>query len=304
VDALLHDQCTTFFGPAGATMEKVYQTLGDRYENVRWSRQFDECYIPPDQMYGETYTPEAVKILKKLFDEALEACPKDENNIYRRRVLWMQDGFEPFFAEADLAHRWLGKTPSYKVATMPAVPDAAAWAELPAVTLVEGNYGRAPELATKVRVVRSGSDLLIRFEAAEPTEPLLWDRLALVMEAGDEERALAAQKEARPAWIPLGMLRGDPERSFSINGEGIVEGRLPAKLVSNMYADGVWTVVVKCPAAALGIKPGQPNTVEVQLERQRGRREKTGAKDYYWMAPMRPVWLQHFRFGRLEVESG
>jgi len=32
VDALLHDQCTTFFGPAGATMEKVYQMLGDRYK--------------------------------------------------------------------------------------------------------------------------------------------------------------------------------------------------------------------------------------------------------------------------------
>jgi hypothetical protein len=109
VDALLHDQCTTFFGPAGATMEKVYRTLSDRYENVHWSRQFDECYIPPDEMYGETYTPEAIQVLKKLFDEALAACPKDENNIYRRRVLWMQDGFEPFFAEADLAHRWLGK---------------------------------------------------------------------------------------------------------------------------------------------------------------------------------------------------
>ena len=53
VDAMLRDQCTTFFGPAGATMEKVYQTLSDRYENVHWSREFDECYVPPDQMYGE-----------------------------------------------------------------------------------------------------------------------------------------------------------------------------------------------------------------------------------------------------------
>ncbi len=304
VDALLRDQCMTFFGPAGATMERIYQTLSDRYENVRWSRQFDECYIPPDQMYGETYTPEAIKALKKLFDEALAACPKDENDIYRRRVVWMQEGFEPFFSEADLAHRWLGKTPSYKVAAVAKPPtDAATWAALPAVTLVEGNYGKAPELATKVRLARSGSDLLVRFEAAEPTEPLLWDRLALVMEAGEKERALAAQKEARPAWIPLGMLRGDPERSVAVNGEGIVEGRLPATLVANTYADGVWAAVVKCPAAALGIEPGQADTLEVQFERQRARREKVGAKNYYWMAPMRPGWLQHFRFGQLKVEA-
>jgi hypothetical protein len=302
VEALLRDQCTTFFGPAGATMEKVYQTLSDRYENVHWSREFDECYIPPDQMYGETYTPEAIKVLKKLFDEALAACPKDENNIYRRRVVWMQEGFKPFFAEADLAHRWLGKTPSYKVAAVAKPPtDAAAWAALPAVTLVEGNYGKAPDLATKVRLALSGSDLFVRFEVTEPTEPLLWDRLAIVMEAGDEERALAAQKEARPAWIPLGMLRGDPERSVAVNGEGIVEGRLPATLVSNTYSDGVWTVVVKCPAAAVGIEPGQADAVEVQFDRQRSRRGNASAKKYYWMAPMRPPWLQHFRFGRLEM---
>jgi hypothetical protein len=305
VDALLRDQCTTFFGPAGATMEKVYQTLSDRYENVHWSRQFDECYIPPDQMYGETYTREAVKVLRKLLDDALAASPRDEKNIYRRRVVWMREGFEPFFAEAELAHRWLGKTPSYKVAAVAKPPaDAAGWAKLPAVTLVEGNYGRAAELATKVRLARCGEDLLVRFEATEPTEPLLWDRLALVMEAGDEERALAAQKEARPAWIPLGTLHGDPERSFTVNGEGIVEGRLPATLVSNTYADGMWTVVVKCPAEAVGIEPGRAETIEVQFERQRSRREDAGAKEYYWMAPMRPGWLQHFRFGRLEVAKG
>jgi hypothetical protein len=303
VDALLHDQCATFFGPAGAAMEKVYQTLSDRYENVQWSRQFDECYIPPDQMYGETYTPEAVEVLKKLFDEALAACPADEEDIYHRRAVWMRDGFEPFFREADLAHRWLKKTPSYKAATVSAIPDAAGWAALPAAELVEGNYGSAAELATKVRLARCGEDLLVRFEAAEPTEPLLWDRLALVMEAGDEERALAAEVEARPAWIPPGMLRGDPERSFSINGEGIIEGRLPATLVNSTYADGTWTVVVKCPAAALGIEPGHADTVEVQFERQRWRREDAGAKEYYWMAPMRPGWLQHFRFGRLEVDG-
>jgi hypothetical protein len=59
--------------------------------------------------------------------------------------------------------------------------------------------------------------------------------------------------------------------------------------------------VVKCPAAALGIEPGQADTVKVQFERQRSRRENVGAKNYHWMAPMRPPWLQHFRFGRLEM---
>ena len=78
VDALLRDQCLTMFGPAGPTMEKFYATVIDRYENVKWTQKFDECYVPPDQMYGETYTPQVISTLKKLFAEALAACPADE----------------------------------------------------------------------------------------------------------------------------------------------------------------------------------------------------------------------------------
>ncbi len=255
-------------------------------------------------MYGETYTPEAIGALKKLFEEALAACPQDETNIYRRRVAWMQKGFEPFFADADLAHQWLGKTPSYKVPTVVAPPaDAAAWTALPAATLVQDNFGREPDLATRVRVARCGDDLFVRFEAAEPTEPLIRDRLALVVKPGDEERSLAAKVEMRPFWIPLGMLRQDPQRSLTVNGEGEAEGTLKPTLVSNTYADGVWTVVVKCAAGAFGIPAGQGGTAEVQFERYRAARGKGSASDYYWMAPMRAVWLAHFRFGRLQVEA-
>jgi hypothetical protein len=294
----------TFFGPAGKTMDKLYTTVIDRYENVRWSQEFDETYVPPDQMYGETYTPAVIRTLKKLFAEALAACPADETNLCRRRVAWMQKGFEPFFADADQAHQWLGKTPSYKVTTVAApLADDAAWSVVPAATLVQGNFGRAPDLATRVRVALSGGDLLVRFEAEEPTGPMLPDRLALFVKPGDEERALAAKVEARPAWIPLGMLRQDPQRSLTVNGEGMLDGTLQPKLVSRTYSGGLWTVVVKCPAAAFGTAAGQAKTVEVQFERHRAARRKGRASDYYWMAPMRPVWLAHFRFGRLQVGS-
>lgn len=304
VDALLSDQCATFFGPAGKAMEKVYTTIIDRYENVRWSRKFAESYVPPDQMYGETYTPQVISALRKLFQEALAASPADESNIYRRRVAWMQRGFEPFFAEADLAHKWLGKTLSHKVPTVSKAPaDAAAWAALPAVTLVQGNYGKSPDLTTRVRLARCGEEVFVRFEAAEPMGPMLTDQLALFMKPGKKERELAAKVEARPFWIPLAMLRSDPQRSLSMDGEGRLGGSLQPELVRRTYAGGVWTVEVKCPAAAFGIAAGKAKTVEVQFERRRGRRGKEPASDYYWTAPMRPVWLAHFRFGRLHVQA-
>jgi len=305
VDALLRDQCTTLFGPAAKTMEKVYTTVADRYENVRWSRQFDECYIPPEQMYQETYTPQVISTLKNLVQEALAACPKDETNIYRRRVVWMQEGFAPFFTEADLAHQWLGKAPSYKVAAVAAVPaDAATWQALPAATLVQGNYGRVPDLETRVRLARCGGDLLVRFEAAEPTGPLITDRLVLVAKGEPLESPPVVGGQVRPWFAPPGTLRQDPQRCLTVNGEGMVDGPLEPALVSNTYADGVWTVVVKCPAGALGIAAGEAKTVEVQFERQRAPREKKDrASDYYWAPPMRPPWASHLRCGWLQVEA-
>jgi len=304
VDALLRDQCLTMFGPAGPTMEKVYATVIDRYENVKWTQKFDECYIPPDQMYGETYTPQVISTLKKLFAEALAACPADESNIYRRRVAWMHKGFVPFFVDADLAHKWLGKTPSYPVAAVAQVPaDAAAWAALPAATLVQGNYGQAPELATRVRLARFGDDLLVRFEAEESTETLLSDTLVLVANGEPRESPPVISGRIRPWFAPPGSLRQDPQRTFAVNGEGECHGFLQPTLVSNMQADGMWTVVVKFPLQALGIAAGEAKTVEVQFERQRAARAKTPASDYYWTPPMRPPWRSHFRFGQLQVAS-
>jgi hypothetical protein len=255
-------------------------------------------------MYGETYTPEVVGTLKQLFQEALAACPADETNIYRRRVAWMQEGFARFLSDADLAHKWMGKTLSYKVTNVAKPPaDAAAWQALPALTLLRGNFGRAPDLTTRVWAARCGDDLFLRFEAVEPTEPLLWDRLALVVEAGDEERARARGGGARPAWIPEGEWILDPERFLAVNGEGECEGPLQPTLISNTYADGLWTAVVKCPAAALGIGARQAKTVEVQFERKRAARRKVSASEYYWTPPMKPQWLHHVRFGRLEVAA-
>jgi hypothetical protein len=60
---------------------------------------------------------------------------------------------------------------------------------------------------------------------------------------------------------------------------------------------------VKCPAAALGIGARQAKTVEVQFERKRAARPKVSASEYYWTPPMKPQWLHHVRFGRLEVAA-
>ena len=337
VDSLLHDHAATFFGPAAAPMEELYRTLIDRYENVRWSRRFEASYLPPDQIYGETYTPEVVVRLKRLMSDALAACPidpcketnrkggpdslpigvpqaqevsgkgllslrdpdrqairatqhpaighaginKEERDLYRRRVAWMQEGLSPFFEEADLAHRWLGHAPVYVVRTSAAAPQDKDWNSASEASLAEGNYGGKPDLATRVAMIRHGSDLWLRCWAEEPTPLADGDLLRLTIKHQGRERTLTLG--------PGGV------------SEGAGSPGLPVALLSNQHRDGWWRIEVKLPAGELGSLDGQAGSLPVQIERHRAHRGagKGLGTDYFWMPPMKPPWGSQFRFGQI-----
>jgi hypothetical protein len=168
--------------------------------------------------------------------------------------------------------------------------------------MAQGNFGQAPDLTTRVRLARCGHDLLVRFEAQEPTETLLKDILIMVVKGEPLKAPPVISGQIRPWFSPPGTLRQDPQRSFTVNGEGECAGFLQPTLISSTHEDGVWAVVVKCPIKALGIAAGT-KTVEAQFERQRAARSKIPASDYYWVPPMRPPWQSHARFGRLEIET-
>ena len=144
VDALLHDYATQFYGPAGKAMEELYRHLADRYEKIPWSHPLGDSYVPPELMYLETYTPEAVAMARRLADEALAACPADPDDLHRRRVLWMREGLDVFFAEADGAHQWLNHAPAYAVGRVKHAPAAADWDAAPKAPLPQGNFGADP----------------------------------------------------------------------------------------------------------------------------------------------------------------
>ena len=88
---------------AGGADGDLLRTIIDRYENVKWSQSLSVTYLPPELVYRETYTPDVVARLNTLTANALAACPADESDLYRRRVLWLKEGFAEFFKQADLA---------------------------------------------------------------------------------------------------------------------------------------------------------------------------------------------------------
>jgi hypothetical protein len=283
VDALIHDHCEKLFGRAARAMEDFYKTVIDRYERVRWSRRFNESYAPPEQIYGETYPPEVLAKLKGLMAEALAAVPGNGGNIHHRRVAWMQEGFEPFFDEAALAHKWLNHPPAYSVKTVAQAPTGdAAWKETPTLPLMQGNYGREPDLATQVAMARRGEDVFVRFEAAEPTKLAAEDQLALILKKDERELTLTAA------------------------GDGVLNGELRAVLLGSLHADQLWTVTLRLPGAVAGLPSGKAATLPAQISRRRAYRgaERTGkSAEYFWMPPMKPPWNWPTRFGQLRFEA-
>jgi len=291
VAALLRDYTGRFFGPASVPMETFYRTIVDRYENVKWSRRLGVTYLPPELVYGETYTAEVVARLKTLMAEALAACPADEKDLYRRRLLWLGKGFAPFFKEADLAHKWLGHTPVYVVRAVAVTPrDERDWQGVPTAELVQGNYGEPPDLATRVAMVRQGSELHVLFTAEEPGPLVEEDSLQATLKKGARQLAITVGPKGAT------LRAGDRELTSAV-------------LVASQHKDGWWRVQVKLPLAELGFEPGRHETLAAQFQRHRALRGSTKAKeeqtgtDYFWMPPMKPPWGEQFRYGELRFEG-
>jgi hypothetical protein len=197
----------------------------------------------------------------------------------------MQKGFAPFFAEADLAHQWLGHAPVYVVRSATAAPRADKdWDGVALASLAQGNYGGKPDFATHIALVCHGDDLWVRFAAEEPTP--LDDKDTLRLTIKNRDRSLTINVGPQGAWGSAG------------------EQQLPPSiLVSSRHQDGWWRAQVKLPTSGLGLEPGRTEALQAQVERHRAPRGqgKSPAADYYWMPPMKVPWGEQFRFGQIRI---
>jgi hypothetical protein len=317
VDALLHDYCTSFYGPAGAPMEAFYKLLGDRYENVQWSRELPDSYIPVEQMYGETFSAGAVARLKGLLAAAGAACPKDPANLYTRRVAWMKSSMNAFFEEAGLAHKWLGHAPAHAAAKVTGVPDAAIWAKLPAALMSEGNFGREASPATAVRAAWDGQALYVQITAAEiaplppqeslsitvadqdPHSQLVWTIGADGNSLGGLRAKVIRDDREEAAW--------NVETAWTSAAEVSHEGDLKAEVIRNDRQDAAWIVEVKIAAEALGVEAGRAAPLSVQFGRVIEAVEANGKvrprRVFAWSPPMGPPWSGKVRWGSLTLPA-
>lgn len=276
LDANLKDYCEKFYGPtASKPMLKFFKLCIDRWENTKWSFELPTWYIPAELTYGETYTAEVMAKLHSYFDEAKAVSSKDKNNIYARRLMWLEKELGSFFKRAKYSHKWLKKQKQYTVKTISeSLKNSVDWQNVPEISLVKKVLGDDPEYATKVQIVQKDKMIHVRFQAEDKTKPKKGDSLTL--EFRDKKLlSLPIVLVKNHVELSLKFPRGiyvspkDKKQYLEILPDGMILGNLDAALVSKEYKNKIWTVHLKFPAKML-------KTAEfaTQIKRMRALRKK------------------------------
>jgi hypothetical protein len=216
-------------------------------------------------------------------------APRVEPTLYQRRVAWMRDGWENFHPQesmyrshdgflvaARVAHKWVNRTPEYRVprVELPPKPDLAdpAWTKAPATTLVRGrskasvpvdNLGFDPGTGpTEIRILQDETAIYAAFHCIQPEAPNEEDSVTLKLyNSNDIRNAPPIAVTCRPGKTPETDAAGITSETVS--------------------GAGWWAVFVTIPRSSA---PGLGAEHRADLLRTRKGRA------YVWSPPINAPW--------------
>jgi len=227
VEGALAEFYSLMFGPAEAPMKTFFNTLINRWEDFQWSEAPPKGYVRPKLVYGESYTPAVIKVLKGALAEGVRVT--SEGSIYRRRIDYYAKIHKSFFDEAAAYHKTHKIIKKHSCRGAPNGPkvdgvlDDPAWKETQTLLLTTMKDGLEVQSPTWFKVIRVGDVLYIGARMTEKTP-----RKLAAKGKGRDARAIA--KDDRFGILVDGALKGrlDVPTVFeiSINPKGVVwDGR-------------------------------------------------------------------------------
>ena len=174
VDAAFDEYCRLMYGPASEQVARIYGLLTDKWETSRWSHPLPPYHrISLKNVHVESYPPDVVKELRRLYTSALGAVKKD--SIEARRIRFFGISLEAFFKESDAFHRSsarrkLNVRAAKSLPTIDGKLDDKEWKECKESEFLRGYdaAGGAPEIRTTVRAVWSSKGIVLGLTAHEP----------------------------------------------------------------------------------------------------------------------------------------
>ena len=258
VEELLEDHARSFYGPAAVPMKNFFDSIEKHWAkiaaNVVETAEGPKTIYPSELiLWTKIYSPEEMKRLAGLFDQAEKLAAKDK--VYLERVKFIRkEFFGPMLKEAnrftemnDAAKAWRASMTEYKGKGAPTAKD---WEKAPVYSL-SGMNGKPAEVRTGVRTLFDSENFYFRFDCEEPhTDKLQSEKRALdgrVWDDSDVELFIS----------PDG--RRDRYYQIMVNPSGAV-----ADVIFVNVADFKWNSNAKVKT---GIVPGKSWFAEIILPR-------------------------------------
>jgi hypothetical protein len=105
VDAVLDEMCRRLYGKAGATARELIRLECDLWEAGEWRRRRVKVpggWFVPSGLFRVVWTPDVVRRLKALRDQALAELAEDP--VARQRFLYWTWTFDAFLKDAEATH--------------------------------------------------------------------------------------------------------------------------------------------------------------------------------------------------------
>lgn len=320
MEILINEYCELFYGPAKKPMLELHLLAIKRYENVKWSENLPHWYPPGEFLYGETYTKEIIAQIEFCLTQADTLCSNDKQNIYRQRLEWMKAGLKPFIDEATLAHKWLDNPSQYSITNLEVPPKRLEdWKNIIPTQLVSGKYGEKADVETNIKMVHSGKDIHILFDAEESTT--LKDNDQLVIEFYPQDNFQRKSIFRVHDHFELEYFTApDLKKDFlTVVKSGISDGTLDAGMVLNEHKNGRWVIWMRFPKSKLEQDKKLPHEIAVQIKRVRAARTKKDLteerqhhghavmnkkKTYTWQPQLKYDWSEfNILLGRVRFEK-
>ena len=314
VEKLLDEHVKNFYGPAAKPMKEFFDTIERHWReiaaNVVETAEGPKTIYPSELvLWSKIYSPDEMKRLNGLFDQAEKLAAKDKFLLERIKFV-RKEFMEPLTAEADKFARANDAVRAWRFAIPKfggkGTPSEKEWAAAPAFHLsgIDLKHGgaRPAEVATAARAMYDAENFYFRFECEEKEtgkiqafkrpfdQKEIWkdsDVEVFISPDGDRQHFYQLMVNAKGCYTDLEVNKG--AENFKWNSS--------AKVRTKIIPGKMWQAEIVLPRSSM--RKAAPDGILVNFTRHRVMGGVKVGTPYYCWSPFARKFGDVSRFGKL-----
>ena len=317
VEKLLEEHVTLFYGPAARPMKEFFDSIERNWAKI--AAHVVETSLGPQTIFpselvlwSKIYSPEELKRLNGLFDQAEKLVAKDKLRLERIRFV-RKEFMEPLLGEAqkftsanDAVKAWsFPVNKAEKAVKIDGKLDDEVWKKAPAFHL-SGLLSAPAQVSSIARMSYDKDNYYFGFEWAEP----LTDKIAVSVRKHDDtemwkdstaEVFISPDGDREHYYQILLNSRGDFNDVEVNRGTLNYKWESRAEVKTSLVPGKGWYAEIRVPRNSM--RKSAPDGVRVNFARYRSLTGMTGHTDCYTWSPFIRKFGEVSRFGKVLFEA-